>query len=122
MLTHISEPDRPPVEMFEFVQDLILLDHCGRQQRQLPRYPLVTQVSAAPIDGDFRPIGAPFIALTRNISTRGMSLVHTARIHAPWLRLKIEGKAAFLHAKVLRCRRLATYFEIGCEFVSRIDY
>jgi len=122
-MTEESEPekrDRPPVEMLDFVRDLTRFE-C--YERRSHRHPLVMEVLAVPIDAQLQPIAAQFVALTRDISPRGISLVHTARIHAPWLRLKIEGNNlnAILHAKVLRCRRLRQNFEIGCEFVSRID-
>jgi hypothetical protein len=119
MTTNECEPALPPAEMFDLVRDLIRRDYRGSQKRQSPRLPLVTQVSAVPVDEDFQQTGAPFIALSRNISTGGICLVATEPIRAGWLRLKLKSHESVLHAKVLRCRQLKKYFEIGCEFVSR---
>ena len=118
--TQSDSLDRPPLEMLDFVRDLIRQDCHERQSR---RHALVMEVPAVPLDEQFQPCGAPFVAVSRNLSTHGASLVHTARIHAPWLRLKIAGNdlSAVLHAKVLRCHQLRRYFELGCEFVSRVD-
>ena len=112
--------ERPPMEMLDFVRDVGRTDYHDRQAR---RHALIMEVAVFPVDEQLQPIVAPFVALTRDISTCGVSLVHTARIHAPRLRLKFECKdlSAIIHAKVLRCRRLRQYFEIGCEFVTRID-
>jgi PilZ domain len=127
MMTEKCELERPPAEMVELVLDLIRRDYGGRQERQSPRHGLVTEVPAVPIDGDLQQVGEPFIALTRNISTRGICLVHTEPIYHGWLRLKIKsrddyvGRETELCAKVLRCRPLKNYFEIACTFVLRLS-
>jgi hypothetical protein len=116
-------PRRPPAAMVKFVRSLVREDYVGRQKRRSLRVPLVIEVQAVPVDEDLRPKGPPLIALVRNISTNGTNLVHTEPIRSPFLRLQIHavGLETTVFAKVLRCRQLKRYFEIGCEFIARTD-
>ena len=45
------------------------------------RWPLVGDVTVAPLDAAFRPIGPAFVACSRNISTGGICLYSTDRLH-----------------------------------------
>jgi hypothetical protein len=89
-------------------------------RRRSPRYPLVADVTAVPLDPEFRPIGPPFIACSRNISTGGICLYHQCRAPAELLFVEIHaGDLPPMEAvlKVLRQTRIDRYYEIAGEFV-----
>jgi hypothetical protein len=63
--------------MLDFVRNL---SRHEREQRQSNRRPLIIEVIALPLDEQLQPIGGSFVAVTRDISTCGVSLVHTTRV------------------------------------------
>jgi hypothetical protein len=76
-----------PAEMQEFVRQVIdQAPDSGVQQRGRSRYQIAIEVPAIESDEDLRPLGEPFIAMSRDISTGGRCLVHTHRVASDrWL-------------------------------------
>lgn len=112
----------PGPDMRDLVNSLANDGYVGTQKRASPRHRITMEVAAVPLDELLRPIGDPFIALTRDISAGGISLVHTRRVAAPYLLLKLDnggGVAVRVITKVLRCRQLKRFFEVAGKFVSR---
>jgi hypothetical protein len=105
----------------EFVQKLILDDDRARQKQNFARPPLVFEAVSTPLDKDLRPTGEPFVALARNVSLAGVSLVHSESIDASFLRvsLQVVNLGAIMLAKVRRYQPVNQFFELDCEFVSR---
>jgi hypothetical protein len=82
---------QPSQELRDFVAGLPenQISH-NPERRRYPRYPLVADVMVIPIDADFRPIAAPFIACTRNISTGGICFYHCSRAPSEFLYLELD--------------------------------
>ncbi len=79
-------------------------------------------VVAVPID-DLEKPGEAFAAITRDISSQGISIYHTRPIHEPYLAIQLgrrgRGTAPVL-VEVVRCRPVGPFFyEIGGTFISQ---
>jgi len=107
---------QPLPELREFVTAMPRKRNEARNRRRFPRFPLVADVTAVPLDADFRPISPPFVACTRNISTGGICLYHQSRAPSDFLFLEIEAlDSPPLQAvmKVLRQTRVDRFWEIA---------
>jgi hypothetical protein len=91
------------------------------ERRRSPRVPLIAKVVAIPIDRDKRPIGEPFIAVSRNISAGGISMFHRHASPSTFLSLQIVrpiGPPSKVLMRVVRNRRVDAFFEIAGEFIK----
>jgi len=107
---------QPLPELREFVATIPRKRNEVRNRRRFPRRPLVANVTVIPLDGEFRPIGPPFIACTRNISTGGICLYHQCRAASAFLYLEIEAidsPPTQAVMKVLRQSRVGQFWEIA---------
>jgi hypothetical protein len=59
-------------------------------RRRFPRWPRVIDITVVPLDSALRPIGAPTVACTRNISSGGICLYQPSQIRGDFLYLKME--------------------------------
>ena len=84
----------------------------------------MVEVWVQPVDSGFEPLGEPFTAVSRDISSSGIGLMHTRAIREKylWLRLETRGGVKMnVVAEVLRCRPLGMFYEIGAKFVAKLD-
>ena len=115
----------PPTELLRFVHRVAeetLRDHV--EERQFPRYKLTVEVWVQPVNSDFEPLGDPFTAVSRDISTSGIGLMHTRAIRDKylWLRLATQGGGTMnVVVEVLRCRPIGMFYDIGAKFVAKLD-
>jgi hypothetical protein len=90
------------------------------ERRSEKRRPVVLDIIAVPLDEDRNPCGEPFLALSRNISRGGIALLHTERVKAPYLLLRIETlRHEVIQAvvQVIRARNFYQFTEISGRFV-----
>jgi hypothetical protein len=115
----------PPAELLRFVHriaDETLRNHV--EERQFPRFKLTVEVWVQPVDANFEPLGEPFTAVSRDISTGGIGLMHTRAIRDKylWLRLVTHGGGTMnVVVEVLRCRPIGVFYDIGAKFVAKLD-
>jgi hypothetical protein len=89
------------------------------ERRTEKRKPVVLDVIAVPLDAQFRQTGEPFLALTRNISQGGIAILHTEKITAPYLLLRLEThrhEAIQAIIEVVRTRTFYQFTEISGRF------
>lgn len=95
----------------------------GAERRRAPRHPIVATIPAVPVDERDVPTRDPFLVVSRNLSTRGIALVHTARLDDAWLAIEMSGghgEKIQIVVQVVRCEVLGHYFEHGCQFLRRL--
>jgi hypothetical protein len=112
----------PIDDVRDFVQCLADQPYVGAQKRASPRQRLAIEVPAIPLNSQLQQAGEPFVAMSRDISTGGIRLVHTMHVSAPFLLIELEsGDNVRLQivTKVLRCRQLKRFFELAGQFVAR---
>ena len=119
----------PSEEMAAFVDRLIQrlieegLYYDGPDRRTEKRHVVAIPVRAMPLDGNLRPIGTAFLATARDISRRGIALVHSEPLNCALLAVELtdfDGKQLQAAVEVLRCRAIGPYFEIAGTFVTKV--
>jgi len=83
---------------------------------------MAISVLVQPVDEESNAVGAPFTAMTRDLSPKGIGLVHTAPIEHKLLalRMSLGGEEVDLVAAVLWCRTLGPYYYVGANIVSEV--
>ena len=115
-----------PEELMRFVERLIEEGQreVTPENRSEPRYRVALKVAAQPIDERLRPVGQGFYAVTRDISSRGISLFHTAAVRTHYVALEFQdpltGQKLQAVLEVLRCRPLGPFHEIAGQFVTKL--
>lgn len=119
-----SKLEYPPDEVAEFIATLDPEDDGGAEKRTALRQPFTTEVPVFPVNEEYLTIGQPFVALSRDISSKGMSLIHTRAIHAELLAVELDagsGKRLQLVLRVRRKRVIDRFFQLAGEFVARLN-
>ena len=96
----------------------------GPQKRAKKRYRVALEVPAIELDDDLRPLGEPFIAITRDLSANGICLLHTQRVAADQLLVKLDdrnGMQVQVVVQISRRRQLKQFFEMSGNFVLRCN-
>ncbi len=108
----------------EAIGDLLgrLVDsYKGPERRTNERQRVAIGVSVQPVDEQFNPMGPSFIAVTRNVSVGGMSMMHTSAVSAPFMIVEMPATAeerVRTRLQVLRCHRIEGFFEITGQFIQ----
>ncbi len=103
----------------EFVDAIEYRQDCVDERRAEQRKPAVLDVIVVPLDAQFKPIGEPFLGLTRDISRGGIAMLHVEAVSAPYLLLKLQTRRhRSLQAvvEVVRSRRYYQFTEISGRF------
>jgi hypothetical protein len=91
------------------------------ERRESIRYTAVLEVIVVPLDENRKSTGKPFLALTRDVSTSGMCLLHTRPAPTPLLFIEITRPPEAplnIVLQVRRNRRIGQFFEIAGDFVA----
>jgi hypothetical protein len=114
-----------PAELQKFVHEITgQTDYSGAEKRGRTRYQIAIEVPAIELDDDLRPLGEPFIAMSRDISTGGICLVHTQRVAATQLLIRLDnlkGMRVQAVVQITRRRTLKRFFEMSGNFVLRCN-
>jgi hypothetical protein len=114
-----------PAELQKFVHQITdQTAYGGEEKRGRTRYRIAIEVPAVELDDDLQPMGAPFIAMSRDISTSGICLVHTQRVTAPQLLIRLDnlnGMRVQVVVEISRRRKLKHFFEISGNFILRCN-
>lgn len=95
----------------------------GPERRGELRHLLVMPVTVYPADEKFSPLGLPEAMVIRDISTRGLGLVHEAPLECKLILVRFalaEGET-LLGAEILWNRPLGPFYHIGCEITAQLD-
>lgn len=115
----------PPAELVSFVErqirDAQLYD--GVERRSERRHLMAVPVLVQPVDAQFNATGAPFAAVTRDISQTGVGLVHEEPIDPQLLALRmcLAGEEVKLVVEVLWCRAFGPYHYVGGKPISKLE-
>ncbi len=119
-----SQLTLPEKDVSRLIQELIDKQEKfrGDERRATKRYPMACPVVAVPIDDQEKP-GEAFAAITRDISSQGISIYHTRPVHEPYLAIQWnvdEAEQLRVLVEVVRCRPVGPFFyEIGGMFVTQ---
>jgi hypothetical protein len=113
----------PPEAIARFVKKAVGAMKPDHERRGVPRYPLVVPAIALPMNERLQPVDDPFVALTRDICTSGLCLVHTRAVQAELLAVELsdlQGEAMQLVMRLLRCRPTNRFYELAGAFLVRM--
>src|SRR5580698_6539322 len=114
----------PSAELLKFVRERAAPQSGRAELRRSKRYAAVLEVVVVPLNEHYRPSGLPFLAVTRDVSTGGLCMLHTRPAPSSLLFIEIERPNVFPLEVVLnvrRNRRVGQFFEIAGEFVPIAD-
>jgi hypothetical protein len=114
----------PPSALAAFAADF---GHKGHhrlvERRAFVRHVLVAPVAVVPIDEDYEPVGEAFMAVTRDVSSGGVSLIHTRAAETKLIVVELPAtsdETIQVAVRVLRCRPVGLFYEIAGQFVVRL--
>lgn len=91
-------------------------------RRNEARENVAVPVSVQPLTDEFIPVGTPFPAVTRDLSSSGMGIFSPARYDLSWLQVTLQspttGRQMRLLGKVEHCTPCGPFFLIGCRFAA----
>jgi c-di-GMP-binding flagellar brake protein YcgR len=94
-------------------------------QRAAKRVAITREVPVIPADSAAKPTGEPFVAMTRNLSAGGVSIMHTEPVKDSFIVVELsskEGSRLQVLVEVLRCsRRGVSFYEISGRIIRKLD-
>ena len=121
-------PD-PPTSVGDFITRFNVLEeeehdrpNAVRRARRAERIRCNATAIAVPVTRRFAPEGDPFKLAVRDVSDSGIRLLHTRATSSDFLALSwtaetLPAQELRIVAKVMRCRPLSPFYDIGGEFV-----
>ena len=96
--------------------------YAGPERRDEQRVSVVMPIIVQPVNSQFHAIGKPLAMLTREISSRGFSLVGEERLNCNLIALQLkpsEGEAVLVGA-ILWTKPVGPFYSYGCEVTARL--
>ena len=112
-----------PRRLSIFYVKLDQADDCATERRDSERQTAVMEVAVVPVDFELRQCGESFLAISKDISSTGMAIIHTRAIHLRQrCRGALESRREHVAAPGLRrpMRAVHRFYEIGLRFVTRL--
>jgi DNA-binding response OmpR family regulator len=113
--------ENPVAELTDFLQRLSRPAPYGLvERRRSVRIAMKEIAIAIPLDERFEPLADPFKLVVRDLSRRGIGLVHSKLVEGSYLALmwrSKERKRVVVLVHVTRCRLLSGFYDIGGELV-----
>ncbi|MFV2065712.1 MAG: hypothetical protein ACC645_01940 [Pirellulales bacterium] len=119
-----TQVEQPSAEVAAIIAKLVPQEREEPEHRQFPRHCVTLAVSAVPVDEAHRPTDASFVALTRNISQGGISLIHSSPVAAKLLAIELPmpgSEPLQVVVRLDRCRRIGEFYELAGPFVTKLD-
>ena len=97
--------------------------YCGSEKRSEPRHFMAVPVIAVPVDEQFRAIGDPIALAARDISKKGIGLVHPQPIgHGlTAVQMHLAGEEVNVVVDILWSKPLGPFECSGGGFVAKLD-
>jgi len=123
--TPVLSPEPSPL-LLAFVKRQISqaeLAYAGQERRAGFRQLLAKPVLAYPADDRFSPRGPSHVMVIRDVSPRGLALVHEEQLNWPLvlLRISLPEIEALVGAVVRRSQPVGPFYLMGCEIHSQFD-
>lgn len=95
----------------------------GPERRDECRQAIIVPAIVQPIDRQFRAIDAPIAMVTRDVTARGIALVHEDRILFDLLamQLGLPDEETILVGEVRWKKPVGPYYSCGCEVIAKLD-
>lgn len=112
----------PPEVVVSFVRRLLDVHRAPveSERRAQRRDSITIPVKIQPLDSRYQSTGISFCAVTKDISTGGIGLIHTDAVDSTFLQIEISsdnGETMSLLAQVKNCTPFGKCYHIGAQFV-----
>jgi hypothetical protein len=115
---------KPPADLVSFVKRRLRDAPLQRNvhHREEERHPMLVSVLAQPVDEEYRAIGEPFALVTRDISEKGIGLVHTEPITETLvaIQMSLAGEEVNVVVRLLWSQALGPFYYLGGKFVAKL--
>jgi hypothetical protein len=115
---------QPPASLVSFVKRQLRDVHLqwDVDRREEERHLMLVSVLAQPVDEQYRALGEPFALVTRDISKKGIGLVHTEPIRDNLLaiQMSLAGEEVNVVVRLLWSKALGPFYYIGGKFVAKL--
>jgi len=113
-------------QLMSFVQRKLRdASHAGPDRRNSRRDELIVPTTVQPINEDFCPIGTPFLAVTRNISTLGIGFVHCDEISEELVALHLHESGmteSSIVAEIVWSNTDGPFYDSGAKLITKLSY
>jgi hypothetical protein len=113
----------PPKAVVDFLLKLDRTAERTHERRDSVRRVAVLEVAVIPVDFELKQCGESFLAISKDISSSGMSLIHTRAVASGSVVVELMNRdenTLQLLAYVVRCQAIHRFYEIGLRFVTRL--
>lgn len=96
----------------------------GFERRKNARFRVAKPILVVPVNENNKPIGPPFQAMTRDLSSAGVSFIHTRSTTARRMVAELtcpRGETKQLAMEVLRCRPWSHLYEIAGRWIEKLE-
>jgi hypothetical protein len=120
------EVDAAPDSIRMFVERLTKLGTpvVEFERRKHPRYRIVKPIVVVPVNENNEPVGRAFEAISRDLSTGGISFIHTRAAKASRMVVELtgaQGDRKQLAIQILRCRPWNHFYEIAGAWAAKLQ-
>ena len=123
----VSCPTRalePPAELLDFAERQVrdARHQAADDRRKQRRYLMVIPVTVQPLDGNLQPKGEAFATASRDISPKGVGLLHTDPIERGLvaLRLSFGLEDVDIVTEILWCKERGPFYYVGGKFIRML--
>jgi hypothetical protein len=115
---------KPHANLVSFVKRQLRDAHLQRDvdRRDAERRPMLVSVVAQPVDEQYRAIGKPFALVTRDISEKGIGLVHSEPIADDLLaiQMSLADEEVNVVVRLRWSKAMGPFYYLGGEFVAKL--
>ncbi|QDU64251.1 hypothetical protein Pan216_51400 [Planctomycetes bacterium Pan216] len=112
-------------ELVEHVQEILASPDPGAtdDRREEARYSIAAPVPVQELTDHMTPLGRPYLAVLRDVSSKGLSIYHVKDVVVRHFLVEVEmkGETQQLLAETVRCRRTGKFHEVGGKFVAKLS-
>ena len=112
---------RPPEATAEFIAKMLRTEYKGTDKRNSQRRAVVVPVPVIELDENVSPTGNVHMAVTRDISSSGISLISTRAANSRFIAVELSisyDETIQVVIRVNRCRPLRCFYEIAGPFFT----
>jgi len=116
-----SELTEPPRTINRFAQQQNEREGVRADHRAVERHAFSRTATVLELDEALTPVNEPDVAISRNLSKRGIAVVLTRAIAAKYVIVELDQGDSTIQilSRVTRCEPLGPYYDLAAEFVVK---
>ena len=118
-----SSISAPSPALVDYVTKLEASNSAVEERRDAARRCVSQTIAVQPVDEQFRPVGSPFLAISRDVSRQGVSLLHSQTVEQDCIVVQLttgNGTQIQVAMQILRRREMDGFFELAGPLTTRL--